>query len=282
MVEDGHRKLLGPREIRDLARRHGFSPSKALGQNFVVDQNTIRRIVRLAEIAPTDRVVEIGAGVGTLTLALAGAAASVIAVEIDRKLVPALEEVLGGAGNVELVVADALQVDYRSLLKGDEARLVANLPYNIATPLVAKLLEEVREIADLVIMVQREVAERFVAPPGSRTYGGISVLIAYHCDARLLGKIPSSVFWPVPKVESLLVRLTRRPPPVEVGFSELKPVVRAAFGQRRKTLRNSLAAGLELHVSKVEAAIRGAGLDPDVRAETLTLEEFAKLAEELS
>lgn len=278
MVEEPPR-LLSPTDIGELARRHLIQPSKALGQNFVIDQNTIRRIVRLSEIAPTDRIIEVGAGVGTLTLALANAAAQVVAIELDRKLIPALTEVLDGAENVEVVVADAMKVDYSRLVGGGEARLVANLPYNIATPLVAKLLEEAPQISDFVIMVQKEAGMRFVAPPGSRTYGAVSVMVAYHCDAKLLGKVPPSVFWPVPKVESLLVRLTRRPAPVEVSFPDLMRVVRAAFGQRRKTVRNSLAAGLELSVDEVETAIRRAGIDPDARAESLGLKEFAQLAE---
>jgi 16S rRNA (adenine1518-N6/adenine1519-N6)-dimethyltransferase len=256
-------------------------PSKALGQNFVIDQNTIRRIVRLSEIAPTDRIIEVGAGVGTLTLGLADAAAQVVAIELDRKLIPALTDVLDGVDNVEVVVGDALKLDYSTLVGGGSARMVANLPYNIATPLIAKLLEEATQISDFVIMVQKEAGERLVAPPGSRTYGAVSVLVAYHCDAKILGKVPARVFWPVPKVESLLVRLTRRPAPVQVSFPDLMRVVRAAFGQRRKTVRNSLAAGLELPVDQVEAAIGRAGIDPDARAESLGLKEFAQLAEVL-
>ena len=282
MVEGKGRKLLTPSDIRDLARRYDIQPSKALGQNFVVDPNSIRRIVRLAEVAPTDRVVEVGAGLGTLTLALADSAASVVAIELDRKLIPALAEVLQGIDNVEVVVGDALALDYSGLLPARGGRMVSNLPYNIATPLVARLLQEVPGLEDMVIMVQREVGERLVATPGSKVYGAVSVLVAYHCDARMLGRVPPSVFWPVPKVESLLVRLTRRPAPVEVSWPALMRVVRAAFGQRRKTLRNSLAAGLDLPAAEVQAAVRRAGIEPDVRAETLSLEEFAKLANALT
>ena len=277
MVEGGF-KLLSPTEIRDLARRYEIRPSKALGQNFVVDQNTIRRIVRLSDVTPNDRIVEVGAGLGTLTLALAHAAASVIAIELDRKLLPALEEVLRDAGNVRVVAGDAFVLDYPALLGTATARMVANLPYNIATPLMALLLQEVRALTDFVIMVQKEVGERLVALPGSKAYGAVSVLVAYHCDARALGRVPPSVFWPVPRVESLLVRLTRRPAPVEVSCPDLMRVVRAAFGQRRKTLRNALAAGLERPPGEVDSAIRGASVSPDARAETLSLEDFARLA----
>lgn len=275
------RRLLSPSDVREIARRYGIVPSKALGQNFVIDQNTIRRIVRLAEVAPGDRVVEVGAGIGTLTLALAEAAGQVTAVELDRKLIPALEEVLQGAPNVQVVVGDAMELDFAPLVAGGGWRMVANLPYNIATPLVATLLQERPEIEDFVIMVQREAGERFVAPPGSRTYGAVSLLVAYHTQARVLGKVPASVFWPVPAVESLLVRLTRRPQPVEISSDELMRVVRAAFGQRRKTIRNTLASGLGLEVGEVEAALARAGVDPGVRAESLGLEEFAGLVRAL-
>jgi 16S rRNA (adenine1518-N6/adenine1519-N6)-dimethyltransferase len=271
------RKLLSPADIGELARRYEIVPTKALGQNFVIDQNTIRRIVRLAEISPTDRVIEVGAGVGTLTLGLAEAAEHVTAIELDRRLIPALEEVLAGTGNVEIVQGDAMELDYQPLIARGAHRLVANLPYNIATPLIADLLQQRPEITDFVVMVQREAGERFVATPGSKAYGAVSLLVAYHTDARLLGKVPASVFWPVPKVESLLVRLTRRPPRLDVGGAELMRVVRAAFSQRRKTIRNTLASGLDMEVGEVEAALARAGVDPGARAEALGLDEFAGL-----
>lgn len=256
-------------------------PSKALGQNFVVDPNTIRRIVRLAEMQDSDHVIEVGAGLGTLTLALSEAAERVVAIELDRKLVPALRQVLQGAANVDIVVGDAMQLDFAPLVSAG-ARLVSNLPYNIATPLLANLLQQRPEIEDFVVMVQREVGQRLVAKPGSKAYGGISVLVAYHAEASLLGKVPASVFWPVPNVESLLVRLRRREAVVDVEASELMRVVRAAFGQRRKTIRNTLAAGLGLDVGDVEAALAGAGIDPGARAETLGLEEFAGVVRALA
>jgi 16S rRNA (adenine1518-N6/adenine1519-N6)-dimethyltransferase len=271
------RKLLSPADIGELARRFEIVPTKALGQNFVIDQNTIRRIVRLAEISPTDRIIEVGAGVGTLTLGLAEAAEHVTAIELDRKLIPALREVLAGTGNVEVVQGDAMDLDYAPLVAGGPHRLVANLPYNIATPLIADLLQQRPEITDFVVMVQREAGERFVAAPGSKAYGAVSLLVAYYSEARLLGKVPASVFWPVPKVESLLVRLTRRPLRVDVEGPELMRVVRAAFSQRRKTIRNTLASGLDMEVGEVEAALARAGVDPGARAEALGLEEFAGL-----
>jgi 16S rRNA (adenine1518-N6/adenine1519-N6)-dimethyltransferase len=273
--------LLTATQIRDLARRHDFRPSKALGQNFVVDPNTIRRIVRLAEVSPDDRVLEVGAGVGALTVALAERAASVTAIEIDRHLLPALEEVVGGLSNVEVVGGDAMAMDIGQLLGGREHRLVANLPYNIATPLLAGMLSDQPLLTDFVVMVQREVGERLIAPPGSKAYGGVSVLVAYHCTGRLLGRVPRTVFWPPPTVDSVLVRLTRRPAPVAVDPVPLMRVVHAAFGQRRKTVRNSLASVLGLAPEAVEQAVAAAGLDPGARAETFGLEEFARLTEVL-
>jgi 16S rRNA (adenine1518-N6/adenine1519-N6)-dimethyltransferase len=274
--------LLGAAQVRDLARRYGFRPSKALGQNFVVDPNTIRRIVRLAGVSGEDRILEIGAGVGALTVALAERAASVTAIEIDRHLLPALDEVVGGLANVSVVAGDAMEMDIGSLLGGREHRLVANLPYNVATPLLARLLSEEPEITDFAVMVQREVGERLIAPPGSKAYGGVSVLVAYHCTARLLGRVPPTVFWPAPTVESVLIRLSRRPAPVTVDPEALMRVVHAAFGQRRKTVRNSLASVLGLAPEAVERAVAAAGLDPGARAETFSLEEFARLTEALA
>lgn len=269
--------LLTATSIRHLARRHGFAPSQALGQNFVIDPNTIRRIVRLAAIEPADRVLEIGAGVGALTVGLAAEAASVIAVEVDGRVLAALHEVVDPLGNVEVVAGDAMALDLAALLGGVPHRLVANLPYNIATALIAGVLERVPAVTDLVVMVQREVGERLVAGPGSKAYGAISVLTAYHCARSLLGRVPPTVFWPAPSVDSVLIRLTRRPPPVEVDPADLMATVHAAFGQRRKTIRNSLSSVLGWPTEPVEAALAAAGIDPGARAETLGLEAFARL-----
>ncbi|MGH2719046.1 MAG: 16S rRNA (adenine(1518)-N(6)/adenine(1519)-N(6))-dimethyltransferase RsmA [Actinomycetota bacterium] len=269
--------LLTATSVRALARRHGFTPSQVLGQNFVVDPNTIRRIVRLAGVQPDDRVLEIGAGVGALTVGLSAEAASVIAVEIDRRVLVALHEVVDPLGNVEVVAGNAMALDLAALLGGVPHRLVANLPYNIATPLIAGVLERVEAVVDLVVMVQREVGERLVAGPGSKAYGAVSVLTAYHCERSLLGRVPPTVFWPVPAVDSVLVRLTRRPPPVAVDPGELMATVHAAFGQRRKTIRNSLSSVLGRPPAVVEPALATAGIDPGARAETLGLEAFARL-----
>lgn len=274
-------RLLTATAVRDLARRHGIHPSRALGQHFVIDPNTIRRVVRLAGLTHADNVLEVGAGLGTLTLGLAGAVASVTAVEIDRAVLPALEEVAGGLPNVRIVAGDAMALDWSSLLgvEGEEPRrMVSNLPYNIATPLLATMLEEVPQIEDFVVMVQREAGERLVAGPGSKAYGAVSVLVALHAEAALLGAVPRTVFWPQPGVDSVLLRITRRPSPVSVPGEPLMRVVRASFSHRRKTLRNALSTALGRNVAEIEEALRAAGVDPGARAEALALEDFARIA----
>jgi 16S rRNA (adenine1518-N6/adenine1519-N6)-dimethyltransferase len=265
------------REVRDLLARHGARPSQARGQNFVVDPNTVRRVARLADIGPGDRVVEVGAGVGSLTVALAETGAAVTAIEVDRRLLAALGEALAGSG-VRIVEGDALRLDWTGLLGGDEWVLVANLPYNIATPLVAQLLDEVPAIDRMVVMVQREVGERLAAGVGDEAYGALSVKVASWGSARVLGRVPASVFWPEPSVESALVEIRRDPPEVQaeklagVDRGWLERLVRAGFGQRRKMLRRSLL-GLVTAEELVAAGIR-----PDARAEELDLAAWARLA----
>jgi 16S rRNA (adenine1518-N6/adenine1519-N6)-dimethyltransferase len=271
--------FLTPTRVRELAGRFGFKPSKTLGQNFVVDANTVRRIVRLAEVGAGDRVVEVGAGMGTLTLGLAAVAEQVVAIELDRALIPILEEVTGPLGNVEIVHADALEVDYEALCGAAPHRFVSNLPYNIATPLIARILETAECISDLVVTMQAEVGRRLVAGPGSKEYGSLSVLVAYHCASRVAGRVPRKVFWPEPKVDSVVVRMQRRPPPVDVDFTKLMTIVHAAFAQRRKMVRNSIASVLGLPPDEVVGNLEAAGVSPAARAEMLGIEDYARLVE---
>lgn len=270
---------LSPADVRALLARHDIHPSRALGQNFLVDPNTARRIVRLAEIEPEDRVLEIGPGAGSLTVELARAGARVVALERDRHLLPVLDEVLhdGGAENVEVVSGDAMTVDFADLLDGDGWRAVSNLPYNIATPLVMRLLSHAPMVETLLVMVQREVGERFAARVGDRAYGAVSVKIAYYGTARVVGVVPPSVFSPRPKVDSALVRIVRhREPPVQVpSVSTLFALVQSGFGQRRKMLRGALRGVLGDRASEL---LRGAGIDPAARAEQVSLEQWAQLA----
>jgi 16S rRNA (adenine1518-N6/adenine1519-N6)-dimethyltransferase len=269
---------LSRREVLDLLDSHGVRPSRALGQNFVTDPNTVRRIARLAAVGEGDRVVEIGPGAGSLTLALAATGASVTAVELDRHLIPVLESVLSGTG-VRVVQGNAMTLDWTGLLGTRPGWvLVANLPYNLATPLVADLLDHVGVIARMFVMVQREVGERLVAGPGDVGYGAVSVKVAYWAEAAIAGRVSPEVFHPKPRVESVLVSIRRRPAPAVdpdyVKAADLFDVVRAGFATRRKMLRNSLAGMVD------EPAFERAGVSPRSRAEELGVEEWGRLAHE--
>ena len=261
------------RDVIELLARHDIRPSQARGQNFVVDPNTVRRVARLADVGPGDNVVEIGAGLGSLTLALADTGAAVTAIEVDRRLLSALREVVAGRG-VTVVEGDALRLDWNELLGSDEWVLAANLPYNIATPLVATLLDGVPAILRFTVMVQREVAERLAASPGSAAYGAVSVKVAYWATAEVVARVPPTVFWPQPKVESAVVVIRRRPPEAlpSVEREWLFRLVSVGFGQRRKMLRRSLGplVGNE--------GFAAAGVAPEARPEDLDLGAWARLA----
>ena len=258
--------------VDELLRAHGLAPRRDLGQNFVTDANTVRRIARLAGVGPGDRIVEIGAGVGSLTLALVECGASVTAVELDHGLIPVLHDVLDGT-DVRIVEGDALRLDWPTVL-GDAGGwvLVANLPYNVATPLVADLLDGVSQIARMLVMVQREVGERLCAPARTPAYGAVSVKVAYWARARVVGLVPASVFVPRPNVESALVEIVRRDvPATDAPPAEMFRLVRTAFGQRRKMLRRSLADVV------ASATFDAAGIDPPRRPEELDVMEWGRL-----
>jgi 16S rRNA (adenine1518-N6/adenine1519-N6)-dimethyltransferase len=265
-------------DIAQLLSAHGLRPSRALGQNFVADPNTVRRIARLAGLGAGDRVLEIGAGLGSLTLALAETGALVVAVETDRHLVPVLRSVVEPAG-VEVVEGDALTLDLPALLAahgGGAWSLVANLPYNVATPLVMRTLTEVPTVTRLLVMVQREVGERMAAVVGDDGYGAVSVRVAYFAQAEVVGRVPASVFIPRPRVESVLVRFVRREAPAVdpdvVSYQRLDTVVRAGFAHRRKMLRRALAGVVE------PDAFARAGVRPEARAEELDVAAWGRLA----
>ena len=260
------------RDITELLDRHGLSPSRALGQNFVADPNTVRRIVRLAGVGEGDHVVEIGPGVGSLTTALCEVGASVTAIELDRHLLPVLAEVVEPLG-VRVVHGDALEIDWPEVLEPDITwTMVANLPYNVATTIVLQLLDDAPMIGSMLVMVQREVGERLAAPPGSGTYGIPSVKLALHATAEVVAKVPPTVFIPQPRVESALVRITRRSEPVvEVDHDALMALVRTAFGQRRKMLRRSLAGIV------TPEQFERAGIASDERPEQLGVAQWGAL-----
>jgi 16S rRNA (adenine1518-N6/adenine1519-N6)-dimethyltransferase len=264
-----------------MAGRLGIRPAKRLGQNFVVDAGTVRRITALAGLDPADVVLEVGPGFGSLTLPLLAAARAVIAVEVDPALAEELPRTVaahapGLAGRLRVVTADAARV--RELPGEPPSALVANLPYNVAVPVVLHLLATVPSLRRGLVMVQSEVADRMSAPPGSRTYGVPSVKLAWFAEVRRAGQVPRSVFWPVPRVDSGLVALTRRDPPPGAEREEVFAVVDAAFAQRRKTLRAALTpwAG---SAAAAEQVLRRAGIDPALRGESLGVGEFTRIAE---
>jgi 16S rRNA (adenine1518-N6/adenine1519-N6)-dimethyltransferase len=287
--------LLGPAEIREIAGRLGIRPAKRLGQNFVVDPGTVRRIVALAGVGPDDVVLEVGPGFGSLTFGLIGAAGRVVAVEVDPVLAAELPRTVAAraprlASRLAVVTADAVRVTAADLpgmpggpgvvggRGGPPSVLAANLPYNVAVPVVLHLLATVPSLARGLVMVQAEVADRMTAAPGSRIYGVPSVKLAWFASARRAGVVPRTVFWPVPNVDSGLVAFTRRPPPEpDVAREEVFAVVDAAFAQRRKTLRAALArwAG---GPAAAERILREAGVDPGARGESLTVSQFTRIA----
>jgi 16S rRNA (adenine1518-N6/adenine1519-N6)-dimethyltransferase len=258
-------------EIAGLLDRHGIAPSRRLGQHFLADPNITRKIVELSGVGPGDRVVEVGAGTGTLTRALAATGARVVAYEVDSGLLPVLEEVTAGLP-VELRHIDATEADLGAELDGGPWVMVANLPYNVGTPLLLGALRSAPQIQRMVVMVQREVAERLVAGPGSKEYGLPSVVVGIHGRAKPAFRVPAQVFYPAPNVESAVVVIERVPAPPE--SERAVEIAAAAFNQRRKMLRGSLATALADPVASLQAA----GIDPTRRAEDLSSSDYLALA----
>jgi len=271
---------LGGGTVRDLLERHGVTPSRALGQNFVTDPNTIERIVRVPRVERGDHVVEIGPGIGSLTVGLVEAGATVVAIELDRHLLGPLAEVLqgvDGGGAVEVVQADAARLNWAEFFADRPKvgwKLVANLPYNIAAPVVLRALDEAPQVVEVLVMVQREVGERLAATAGTSAYGIPSVKVSYWGSAQVVGRVPAAVFYPVPKVESVLVRILRADAPATTADPDaMFALVRRAFGQRRKMLRRSLAG-------QVSAAdFEMAGVSPQARPQDVDVAAWGRLAE---
>jgi 16S rRNA (adenine1518-N6/adenine1519-N6)-dimethyltransferase len=278
---------LGPAEVRRLCSDLDLRPTKRLGQNFVHDGNTVRRIVRTAALHPTDVVLEVGPGLGSLTLPLLGAAAHVVAVEVDSRLAAALPQTVerlagpSGLSRLTVVTADALRVPPDALRTPTglpPTALVANLPYNVSVPVLLRLWEQLPTLATGLVLVQAEVADRLTAAPGSRTYGAPTAKLAWFARAEPAGRVPRGVFWPVPNVDSALVRLTRTDPPVTAATrEEVAAVVDAAFAQRRKSLRAALA-GWAGDAATAERLLRAADVAPSARGEQLGVADFARVA----
>jgi len=284
MTSSAGPRLLGPAEVRLLAERLDLRPTKQRGQNFVIDPNTVRRIVRESGVDGADVVVEVGPGLGSLTLALLDVADRVVAIEVDPRLAALLPETVAAyapdrAGRFEVVADDALRVT--ALPGPPPTALVANLPYNVSVPVLLHLMALLPSLEHGLVMVQAEVADRLAAPPGSKTYGVPSVKAAWYADVRRAGAVGRNVFWPAPNVDSGLVAWKRRDPPATTATREqVFAVVDAAFAQRRKALRGALRA-LAGSSEAATAALETAGVDPLARGESLTVEQFVRIAEAL-
>ena len=285
MSEPAGPRLLGPAEVRALAAELDLRPTKQRGQNFVIDPNTVRRIVRESQITGDDVVVEVGPGLGSLTLAILEVARRVVAIELDPVLAARLPRTIsefapGQAAHFELVLADALRVT--EIPGPPPTALVANLPYNVSVPVLLHLLQLLPSLERGLVMVQAEVADRLAAKPGSKVYGVPSVKAAWYADVRRAGAIGRNIFWPAPNVDSGLVAWTRREPPATTATREqVFAVIDAAFAQRRKTLRSTLKSLVGGSGERAEAAIVAAGVDPQARGEVLDIHAFVAVAEQL-
>ena len=287
---DKMEKLSNPQKTIEVLQKYNFTFQKKFGQNFLIDPHVLDKIIAAAEITKDDFVLEIGPGIGTLTQYLAEAAWEVVAVEIDSSLIPILEDTLSSYDNVSVINEDVLKVDLKKLAEerngGKPIKVVANLPYYITTPIIMGLFESHVPLKSLTVMVQKEVALRMQAGPGTKDYGALSLAVQYYADPYLAANVPPNCFMPRPNVGSAVIRLTRfEETPVKVTDEALLfRLIRASFNQRRKTLQNGLVNSPELHFSKeqVAAAIETLGVSPSVRGEALTLEQFAALCNALS
>ncbi|MGF7049689.1 16S rRNA (adenine1518-N6/adenine1519-N6)-dimethyltransferase [Paenibacillus sp. DS2015] len=279
-----------PRRTKEIIRRHGFSFKKSLGQNFLIDQNILTKIVNAAELDSTKGALEIGPGIGALTEKLAQVAGAVTAVEIDRRLIPILQEVLEPYPHVQIEHADVLEVDLQQLFKANfsevsKVSVVANLPYYVTTPILMKLLEEKLPLEHIVVMIQKEVAERMAASPGGKEYGTLSIAVQYYSEPELVCIVPNTVFIPQPNVDSAVIRLTVRDRPAVDVKDERHyfDVVHSSFAQRRKTISNNLKSRFapEGGRERIDALLEQAGITPSRRGETLSLQEFATLSNTL-
>lgn len=277
-------RLSSHKATKEVVQKHNFKFSKSLGQNFLIDTNVIDRILEGARVKEGDYVIEVGPGIGTLTKEMGKTAEKVVAIEIDKTLIPILEETLSDFPNIEVINQDILKVDVQELVKeklhGGPVKLVANLPYYITTPIVMKFLEEDIPVTDIVVMVQKEVADRMNAQPNSKDYGALSVAVQYYCDTEIVAKAPRHMFMPQPNVDSTVIGLhVREEKKYNVENEDVFfKTVKASFGQRRKTLLNSLGGLGFLSKEQIREALQEANIDEKRRGETLSIEEFASLA----
>ena len=277
-------RLSSYKATKEVVQKHNFKFSKSLGQNFLIDTNVIDRILEGARVQEGDYVIEVGPGIGTLTKEMGRTAEKVVAIEIDKTLIPILEETLADFPNIEVINQDILKVDVQELVKeklnGGPVKLIANLPYYITTPIVMKFLEEDIPVTDIVVMVQKEVADRMNAQPNSKDYGALSVAVQYYCDTEIVAKAPRHMFMPQPNVDSTVIGLhVREERKYNVDNEDIFfKTVKASFGQRRKTLLNSLGGLGFLSKDQIKIALQEANIDEKRRGETLSIEEFASLS----
>ena len=281
-------RLSSHQATKEVVQKHNFKFSKSLGQNFLIDTNVIDRILEGARVKEGDYVIEVGPGIGTLTKEMGRSAEKVVAIEIDKTLIPILEETLVDFPNIEVINQDILKVNVQELVKeklnGGPVKLVANLPYYITTPIVMKFLEEDIPVTDIVVMVQKEVADRMNAQPSTKDYGALSVAVQYYCDTEIVAKAPRHMFVPQPNVDSIVIGLHVRDEKKYIVDNEdiFFKTVKASFGQRRKTLLNSLGGLGFLSKDQIKEALKAANIDEKRRGETLSIDEFANLSNEIN
>lgn len=277
------KRLYSPSYVKEIIDKYNFRFSKSLGQNFLIDGNIVRKICEEGEVSKEDDILEIGPGIGTLTEELSYKANKVVAVELDKSLFPILDETLAGCNNVEIVPGDILKIDLPKLFsekfESENIKIVANLPYYITTPIIGRLLEEELDIDSILVMVQSEVAGRMKASPGTKDYGSLSVFVQYYTDPEIVLSVPKTAFMPRPNVDSAVIKLKIRKEKIELEDREtFFKVVKAAFSQRRKTILNSFSSGLKTDKATIRAILEKVDIDPKLRAENLTIEDFSKIS----
>lgn len=280
------KRLYSPKYVKEILAKYGFEFSKSLGQNFLIDGNIVRKIVEKANIGPEDYVLEIGPGIGTLTEELALKAKKVVAIELDKDLLPILDETLSQYENVEIIHGDVLKVDLKKIMEekldNKRVKLVANLPYYVTTPIITKLLESDLNLDSIIVMVQKEVAERIGAKAGGKEYGSLSVFVSFFSQAEIIINVPKTVFMPQPKVDSAVIKLDIKKELPDIDRDKFFKVVKAAFSKRRKTLLNALSSyGFNIDKETIKETLEKLNIKPEIRAENLSVEDFIKISKSL-
>ncbi|MBU5427974.1 16S rRNA (adenine(1518)-N(6)/adenine(1519)-N(6))-dimethyltransferase RsmA [Tissierella pigra] len=280
------KRLYSPAYVKKILSKHGFKFSKSLGQNFLMDGNIVRKIADAGEITPDDYIIEIGPGIGTLTEELALRAKKVVAIEIDNTLLPILDETIGKYKNVEIVHEDVLKVDMEKLinekLNGGPVKVVANLPYYVTTPIIGKLIEDNLNLDAIIVMVQKEVAERMESGPGGKEYGSLSIFVNFYSKPKIIVKVPKTVFMPQPKIDSAVIKLDIKKELPDVDKEKFFKVVKASFSKRRKTLVNALSTyGFDIAKEDIKNTLKTLNIDENIRAESLSVEDFIKISKTL-